>query len=262
MPTLTPLREKRLGGLRKGTVRRAGAGVALFVALHPPHRDLEQSPAWCPLTRTAVTFKIQGLSDRGARAPVQDDDAGDRRVHPSLPAACGAQGLPSSSDTMGCSPTAHRADEHCTRQRKLLAVRVSPVNNGDRASQQRSTNPAMICRVHARAAAARHPIIIETFARGCDAEAKSGPTFGSGGNQDRHVMIRAINRRRTDVSSGWSTTGDADPLPDVFVVDRSLLQLRSSPRLPHKIRVSKHCVGAGNLQWMLHRETRARPQSL
>src|SRR5208282_2789370 len=34
----------RLGGLRQGAVRRAQTSVALFVALHPPHRDL-QSPA-------------------------------------------------------------------------------------------------------------------------------------------------------------------------------------------------------------------------
>src|SRR5208282_1207712 len=82
----------RLGGLCQGAVRRAQAGVALFIALHPPHRDL-QSPAAVRRPERRH-LQIQGLSDRRA-SPLQDDDAGDRRVHPALPDPRAAKGLPS-----------------------------------------------------------------------------------------------------------------------------------------------------------------------
>ena len=41
-----------------------------------------------------VTFKYKDYRDRGPR-PLQDDDAGDRRVHPPLPDPRAAEGLPS-----------------------------------------------------------------------------------------------------------------------------------------------------------------------
>ena len=91
-------------GLRAGEVVYAKepfagprASVAIFVALHPPRRDL-QSPAAVRRPEQRH-LQVQGLSDRGGR-PGQDDDAGDRRVHPALPDPCPAERLPVASDTM------------------------------------------------------------------------------------------------------------------------------------------------------------------
>ena len=66
----------RLGGLRQGAVRRAPPSVALSVALHPPHRDLQSPPRIRRPERRRLP--VQGLSHRGPR-PLQNHDAGDRR---------------------------------------------------------------------------------------------------------------------------------------------------------------------------------------
>ena len=72
----------RLGGLRQGAVRRVQASVALFVALHPPHRDL-QSPADVRRPQRRH-LQIQGLSDRKA-SPLQNDDVDQRCLLCALP---------------------------------------------------------------------------------------------------------------------------------------------------------------------------------
>src|SRR6516164_3618382 len=84
--------QDQLGGLRQGAVRRAPPSVALSVALHSPHRDL-QSPAFVR-RRERRHLQVQGLSDRRA-GPLQNDDASGRRVHPAFPDPCAAERLPS-----------------------------------------------------------------------------------------------------------------------------------------------------------------------
>ena len=60
-------------------------------------------------------LQVQGLSDRRA-GPLQDDDAGDRRVHPAFPDPCADEGLPS-HPTLWAARQRQPIRKHCARAR-------------------------------------------------------------------------------------------------------------------------------------------------
>ena len=71
-------------------------------------------------------LQVQGLSDRGAR-PLQDDDAGDRRVHPALPDPRAAEGLPS-HPTLWAARQRQPSRKHRARSRSCSPCRLAPKN--------------------------------------------------------------------------------------------------------------------------------------
>ena len=156
----------RLGGLRQGAVRRAQASVALFVALYPPHRDL-QSPAAVRRPKRRH-LQVQGLSDRGTR-PLQNDDAGDRRVHPALLDPRAAEGLPS-HPTLWAARQYQPSRKH--RPRSPAARRaVSPQTTRDAQSRDRPTPRAAASMSVLRWPHDRH----RDFRRGCQPKHRPTP---------------------------------------------------------------------------------------
>jgi len=91
--------------------------VALSVALHPPHRDLKSPPGVRRPERRRL--QVQGLSDRWA-GPLQDHDAGDRRVHPTFSDPRPAKGFHRIRH-YGLLASSNRA-ENIAHARELLAV--------------------------------------------------------------------------------------------------------------------------------------------
>ena len=89
---LAPLRKTRWFVYTKRPFAGPEAVLAYLRPLHPPGRDLEQ-PA-DPRRRQRRHVHLEGLSGRGPR-PLQDDDAGYRRVHPPLPPSRAPARLPS-----------------------------------------------------------------------------------------------------------------------------------------------------------------------
>ncbi len=88
---------ERLGALRgtewvvysQASVRRPRAGARLSRPLHPPRRHRQQPPN--PARRRPGQLHLEGLPPSRQD---QGDDAGGRRVHPSVPAARRARRLP------------------------------------------------------------------------------------------------------------------------------------------------------------------------
>src|SRR6516164_2068292 len=191
--------QDQLGGLRQAAVRRAQAGVALSVTLHPPHRDL-QSPA--AVRRQARRhLQVQGLSDRGGR-PLQDDDAGDRRVHPALPDPRAAEGLPS-HPTLWAARQRQPTRKHCARAPAARPA-DAPKRTRDTRSRARATPRA----------AASMPVLRQPHDHHRDFRARlraEVPAHAAGGNQDRHVMMPSpsIYTYRNARHPCWLSAGTA-----------------------------------------------------
>ena len=113
-------------------------------------------------------LQVQGLSDRGA-GPLQDDDAGDRRVHPALPDPRAAEGLPSHPTLWAARQRQprrkHRARARAAR-RAVSPKRTRDARGSDADEPRVLPRPCPCC--------GGRMIIIETFARGC--EPKHRPT--------------------------------------------------------------------------------------
>ena len=194
----------RLGGLRQRAIRRAQASVAIFVALHPPRRDLQ---SLCPPTRTASPSSPRTIGSRGP--PGQDDDAGDRRVHPALPDPCPAERLPP-HPTLWAARQYQPSRQHCARSRAARRA-VSPKQpDAPEATIDQPrvlSQPCPCC--------GGRMIIIETFERGC--EPKHRPHH-LGGDQGRHLMMPSppINHSYDTCNSRWLSASSAqvrvDPL--------------------------------------------------
>src|SRR5215467_13774279 len=86
-----PAAAYQVAGLLQGAIRRARAGAALSLPLHPSGRHLEPPPR-CSRQRSDCV-PLQGLSRQRLR-PLEDDAAPAARVHQTLPAARATQGLP------------------------------------------------------------------------------------------------------------------------------------------------------------------------
>src|SRR5208283_5600086 len=86
-----PAQAHQVGGLLQGAVRRTEAGAALSLPLHPPGRHLEPPPHGSRRRRRRVP--LEGSSHRRS-GPLEDNAVASARVHPALPPARAAQGLP------------------------------------------------------------------------------------------------------------------------------------------------------------------------
>ena len=132
---LAPLRKIEWVVYAKRPFGGPEAVLRLSVALHPPRRHLQQ-PADRPLDENGVTFKWKDYRIEGPR-PIQDDDAGDRRVHPPLPDPRPARRLPphpplraarqhhprrtTSRTPANCSPCRHAQNEPDTPKQRSMS---------------------------------------------------------------------------------------------------------------------------------------------
>ena len=112
-------------------------------------------------------LQVQGLSDRGAR-PLQDHDAGDRRVHPALPDPRAAEGLPSHPPLWAAR---QRQPSRKHRPRARAARRAVPPKEPE-TPEAAIDEPRVLPRPCP--CCGGRMIVIETFARGC--EPKHRPT--------------------------------------------------------------------------------------
>ena len=143
------------------------ASLALSLALHPPRGHLQSPPHSCRPQRRHL--QVQGLSDRWTR-PLQDDDAGDRRVHPSLP-----DPLPKRFHRIrhyGLLASSNRA-ANIARARELLAT--PPPSKEPQPSAPTATDEQRVLPCPCPCCGGRM-IIIETFARGCQPKHRTTPT--------------------------------------------------------------------------------------
>ena len=179
-------------------------------------------------------LQVQGLSDRRA-SPLQDDDAGDRRVYPALPDPRAAEGLPS-------HPTLWAARQHQPsrkhRARAQAARRaVSPQRTRDAQSSDRRTPRAAASMSVLRWPHDRHRDLRPRL----PAEAPAHTSSAS--NQDRHLMmpsppiddsydtchpcwLASRPRPSSHPSPGLARSRAANPV--VQRADRSFTPMRSS----------------------------------
>ena len=160
----------QVGRLLQRAARRAAAGVALSIALHPPHCEL-QSPARRRRWRRRVV-SLEGLSHRRSW-PLENHDAHAARVHPPVPRPRAAEGLPP-HPTLRPAGSANRA-ANIARARELLAVPTTPrqPETPEAAAADETCmlpRPCPCC--------GGRMVIIETFARGCEPKHRPKPSLG------------------------------------------------------------------------------------
>src|SRR5450631_760053 len=151
----------------EAAVRRAGEGAGLSVPLHPPGRDLQQPPH--RRRRDRRHLQVEGLPDRGAW-PLSDHDAVDPRVHPTLPDARAARGLPPHPH-YGLVASRSRA-ANIALARELLAVLVR-CEQQDTSEATAADEPRMLPRPCP--CCGGRIFIIETFARGSEPKLCTAP---------------------------------------------------------------------------------------
>src|SRR5215469_2758619 len=157
----------RKGDLPQGAVRGAGAGPALSLALHPSRRHLQ--PPIGRRRRQCHRLPVEGLPHRPAR-PLEDDDALPASVHPPLPDARAAQGLPP-DPPHGLFANGNRA-ANVAHSRELLGALprvVEPEEEQAATPDEPRVQPCTCPRCGARM------IIIEVFTRGCEPRYRPAP---------------------------------------------------------------------------------------
>ena len=147
-------------------------------------------------------LQVEGLPDRRA-GPLQDDDAGDRRVHPTLPDPRAAEGLPS-------HPTLRTA-----RQRQPSRKHCACTQAARRAVQPKRTRDAQASDRRTSRAAASMSVLRRPNDHHRDLRARlraEAPSHaGSGSDQDRHLMMPSpsIHDRSDARHSCWLSAGSA-----------------------------------------------------
>ena len=179
-------------------------------------------------------LQVQGLSDRGAR-PLQDDDAGDRRVHPALPDPRAAEGLPS-HPTLWAARQRQPSRKHCARapaaRRAVAPQRTRDARSRDRRTPRAAASMPVLRRPHdrhrdfRRAAASR-----STGPR--QLRRRSGSTPHDAVTADRRpprhspfLLARRRPRPSSHPSSGSARSRAANPV--VQRADRSFTPMRPS----------------------------------